>query len=47
MCQQARSEKICNGGTVSETWGQSLQPPEAIGGLGAKPPVSVGGPFGI
>ena len=35
---EARSQKFAIEGAVVGVWGQSPQPPEAIGGLGAEPP---------
>ena len=35
---QARSQKFAMGEAVLGVWGRSPQPPEANGGLGAKPP---------
>ena len=37
---QARSQKFAMGGAVVGVWGRSPQPPEANGGLGAKPPAA-------
>ena len=44
--QQARSQKFAMGGAVWGVWGRSPQPPEANGGLGAKPPAAGGWGFG-
>ena len=47
MCYiQARSQKFAMGGAVLGVWGRSPQPPEANGGLGAKPPAAGGWGFG-
>ena len=43
---QARSQKFAMGGAVWGVWGRSPQPPEANGGLGAKPPAAGGWGFG-
>ena len=43
---QARSQKLAMGGAVLGVWGRSPQPPEANGGLGAKPPAAGGWGFG-
>ena len=43
---QARSQKFAMGGAVLGVWGRSPQPPEANGGLGAKPPAAGGWGFG-
>ena len=43
---QARSQKFAMGGLFGGVWGRSLQPPEANGGLGAKPPAAGGWGFG-
>ena len=43
---QARSQKFVMGGTVWWVWGRSPQPPEANGGLGAKPQGAGGWEFG-
>ena len=41
---QARSHKFAMGGLCLGVWGRSPQPPEANGGLGAKPqPLEAGG----
>ena len=45
-CTQARSQKFAMGGAVLGVWGRSPQPPEANGGLGAKPPAAGGWGFG-
>ena len=37
---QARSQNFAMGRAVLGIWGQSPQPPEANGGMGAKPPVT-------
>ena len=39
---QARSQKFVMGGAVWGVWGRSPQPPEANGGLGAKPSAAGG-----
>ena len=43
---QARSQKFAMGGAFWGVWGRSPQPPEANGGLGAKPPAAGGWGFG-
>ena len=43
--EQARSQKFVMGGAVWGVWGRSPQPPEANGGLGAKPPAAGGWGF--
>ena len=45
MMRQARSQKFEIGGAVLGVWGRSPQPPEANGGLGAKPSAA-GGQWG-
>ena len=44
--KQARSQKFVMGGAVWGVWGQSPQPPETNGGLGAKLPAAGGWGFG-
>ena len=43
---QGRSQKCAMGGAVLGVWGRSPQPPEANGGLGAKPPAAESWGFG-
>ena len=43
---QARSQKFAMGGADLGVWGRSPQPPEANGGLGAKPPAAGNWGFG-